>query len=163
MRAQIVSFHCVMKDKLGKTLSSSFNQDVINQKNASSDANSGVLDGLIAGIQDLKEGEKRHFAVSAERAYGFYDPRLVIEVRRAEIRDGESLAVGSEIERKLDPQGENRTFRVVTARVDSVVLDGNHPLAGQDLVFDIEVVSAREASDADFGDVTPAASSRTLH
>lgn len=145
MKVQILSFHCVLKNRLGQVLSSSFNHDVINQIGEGS----GMLHGLIAGLQDLKEGEKRKVELLADQAYGFYDPGLVLEVRRSEVTHGKKLTLGSEI-RRTSSTGENRTFRVTHASKTSVVLDGNHPLAGQDLIFDIEVTSAREAIHEDF-------------
>lgn len=58
MKAQIVSFHCVLKDTFGKVLSSSFNQDVINQlEGAPSSVDDRRLRGLVAGIQNVRKGE----------------------------------------------------------------------------------------------------------
>ena len=141
MKAQIVSFHCVLKNNLGQVISSSFNRDVINQI----EKGGCRLQGLFAGLQDLKPGEKRQIAVAANQAYGLYDPGLVIEVRRSELIHGKYLEIGSDILRRVEPRGLAQVFRVVHTKMNSVVLDGNHPLAGQDLVFDIEVISAREA------------------
>jgi FKBP-type peptidyl-prolyl cis-trans isomerase SlyD len=72
MNAQIVSFHCVLKNKLGQVLSSSFNRDVINQ-----------LD-----VRGSNAGERRHFVVPAEEAYGPYDPKLVFESPRSKLPGG---------------------------------------------------------------------------
>lgn len=153
MKAQIVSFHCVLKNKLGQVLSSSFNQDVINQLEEEN-SNSGDLrlKGLIEGLQNVHQGEHRRFSVPANEGYGPYRPDLVLEVSRSELSRGESLVIGSEIEGKSGPNGTQQVFRVVQIKGDTVVLDGNHPLAGQDLVFEIEVLSARDACLEDFED-----------
>ena len=145
MKTQIVSFHCVLRDKLGQIISSTFNQEVINQL----EEGSQTLRGLVAGLQDLKEGEKRKIYVSADQAYGLYDPGLVVEVPRKELIKGSSLGVGNTILTRSTSDGHARVFRVVNTADDYVVLDGNHPLAGQDLVFDIEVTAAREAIEED--------------
>src|SRR4051812_17212510 len=98
MKAQIVSFHCVLKDKLGQILSSSFNQDVINQVEENNSNNTRPkLRGLVEGIQNVHQGEKRQFTVSANEAYGPYDPDLVLKISRSDLFMGDRLEVGSEI------------------------------------------------------------------
>ena len=148
MSAQIVSFRCVMKNKLGQVLGSSFNHDVINQLDSSSGTHD--LEGLIAGLQNVKEGEKRQIAVPAGLAYGLYNPELLIELRTSELNPGVHFEIGGTVVKQMGPRGESVVFRVVKSHNDFVVLDGNHPLAGQDLIFDIDVISAREAVEADF-------------
>jgi len=158
MKAQIVSFHCVLKDKSGQILSSSFNQDVINQLE---DESQERLRGLIAGLQNVYEGEHRQFTVPAIDAYGVHDPKLVVRLRRSELEGGDTLVVGGHVRDPL------RSYRVVQAQGDMLVLDGNHPLAGHDLTFDIKVVSARDACEEDYEEegVVPffAAPSQYLH
>lgn len=164
MKAQIVSFHCVLKDKLGQVLSSSFNQDVINQvEEGASGENDQRLRGLVAGIQNVRQGERRQFTVPANDAYGPYDPALVVSVPRADLSEGHQLMIGSEVVGASGPHGRQRTYRVVETTGDMVVLDGNHPLAGHDITFDIEVVSARDACGEDFGEPVFAPAGRLLH
>ncbi len=163
MKAQIVSFHCVLKDKLGRVLSSSFNRDVINQLEAGASMEGPGLRGLVAGIQNVREGEKRRFTVSAEEGYGPYLPDLVVYVPRSELRKGDRLVVGNEVVGKASPEDPKHVYRVVQARPDMVVLDGNHPLAGQELVFEIEVVSARDAEKDDLSPTITAPGNSYLH
>jgi FKBP-type peptidyl-prolyl cis-trans isomerase SlyD len=164
MKAQIVSFKCVLKNRLGQVLSSSFNQDVINQieKNDSDDA-TPRLRGLVAGIQSVREGEKRQISVAAHEAYGPYDPDLVVNIPRSEIQRGHSLVIGSEIVGRSGPNASTLIYRVTQIHGDMLVLDANHPLAGHDLIFDIEVISARDACTEDFEQPLIAASSRRVH
>ncbi len=141
MKAQIVSFHCVLKDKMGRMISSTYNQDVITQL----DAPGQLLEGLARGLENLREGEKRRICLAAGEAYGFYDPRLVIEIARCEIDHRGELRIGQQVQAE-DEAGDIKDFRVVKAAGQRVTLDGNHPLAGQDLVFEIEATAARDAS-----------------
>jgi FKBP-type peptidyl-prolyl cis-trans isomerase SlyD len=141
MKAQIVSFNCVLKNKLGKVISSTFNHDVITQAGSGNN----VLKGLADGMQDLKKGEKRLISLSAEKAYGFYDPGKVIVCPRDELSRGQYLRQGDQVVMRKD-NGEQSSLRVVEILEDSVTLDGNHPLAGQDLVFEIEATQARDAT-----------------
>ena len=141
MRAQIVSFHCILSDQVGKVISSTFNQDVITHI----EGQTSHLQGLIEGLQNLKKGEKRRIAISAPQAYGFYDPHLVVELPRRELSQGASLTTGQEVISDLK-NGKTKVYRVIQATRDSVTLDANHPLAGQDLVFEIEATEARDAT-----------------
>lgn len=159
MKAQIVSFHCVLKDKLGRVISSSFNQEVINQLGSGENH----MRGLIAGIQNVKPGDKRNIHVAADEAYGLYDPDLVVEVPRNQLQRGNALGIGNEIQTRSTSDGETRTFRVIDTASDYVVLDGNHPLAGQDLVFEIEITAAREASAEDLAEPPKSVDERLLH
>jgi FKBP-type peptidyl-prolyl cis-trans isomerase SlyD len=159
MKAQIVSFHCILRDRTGRIVSSTFNQDVITHV----DGGAGMLRGLADGLRDLHKGEKRQIFLRAEQAYGFYDPDLLMEVSRRELKDGEQVHAGSQVLTRSS-DGELRTFRVVQVAGDRVTLDGNHPLAGQDLTFHIEATEAREATDEELLDARlsdPGA--RTLH
>lgn len=78
MSPQVISFHCVMKNRLGHILGSSFNQDVINQQ----DSDTGRLRDLVDGLQSVSPGEKRIIFVPAIRAYGPFDPKLILEIPR---------------------------------------------------------------------------------
>jgi FKBP-type peptidyl-prolyl cis-trans isomerase SlyD len=128
MSIQIISFNCVLKNKAGKLISSTFNREVL----TSTDDHTTVLSGLVKGLQNLKKGEKRTISLSAREAYGLYDPKKIILFPRkkmdSKLRVGESVTI-------IGKSGTNRTYRIVQFHDDMVSLDGNHPLAGQDLVF----------------------------
>ncbi len=162
MKAQIVSFHCILRDRLGHIISSSFNQDILNQLDASATAADGnsQLRGMVARIQDVRPGERRSFTVPANEAYGAYRLDLVLSARRSELSTSGRLGTGSEVRLKSNP---TRTYRVIQLSGDVVTLDGNHPLAGQDLSFDIEFVSARDASREDLEDPSNPAAGPTFH
>jgi FKBP-type peptidyl-prolyl cis-trans isomerase SlyD len=141
MKVQIVSFHCVLKNNLGQWISSSFNEDVVA---ATEVEGSEHLHGLIEGLKGVKTGDKKQIYVSADQAYGFYRPEWFREIPRDEIMFGRKLKKGDEVRAKLTPDGVSRNFRVVDTTNSGLILDANHPLAGQDLVFDIEVTSSYE-------------------
>ena len=148
MNAQIISFHCVLRSNTGRWISSTFNHDVLTLPQGDAPA---ILPGLAEGLQDLKAGEKRQIRLTADRAYGFYDPKLVIECPREDLSQGQLLKVGDEVRGRLH-SGTEQTYRVTVALVESVILDGNHPLAGQDLVFEIEATEARDATSEDLAE-----------
>lgn len=141
MKAQIVSFHCVLKDRIGRVISATHNRDII----TASDGHGDTLKALVDGLQNLKTGDRREIFIPAEEAYGFYDPELVIEVMKENIECGNALEVGQEI-RVESENGGNKSFRVTQIKEGCITLDGNHPLAGQDLFFNIEATDARDAT-----------------
>lgn len=141
MKVQVVSFNCVLKNKFGQVISSTVNHDVITHGQGQGD----LLSALAEGLHDLKTGEKRKIVLSAEQAYGFYDPDKVMVVSREELARGDKLRAGDQV-LFLDRDGSRKKLRIVQASREVVTLDGNHPLAGQDLIFEIEAISAREAT-----------------
>ncbi len=157
MNAQIVSFHCVVKDKMGRVISSTFNHDVLTYDENQKD----LLVGLIKGLQNLSKGEKRRIVVSAKEAYGFYDPRQVLHCSRENLKRNKVLSLGDTV--MLADNGDKQVYRVTEILGDDVTLDANHPLAGQDLVFEIEATAARAATLDEVADSNPWDPKASLH
>ncbi len=157
MRIQVISFNCILKNKVGQLISSTFNRDVLNAVESDEAA---MLIGLAKGLQDLKKGEKRSIALSAEEAYGLYDPKKILLFPRKNLpknlKPGETVQI-------VGKSGITRTYRVVEVFADFANLDGNHPLAGQDLVFEIETLSARDATRQEIDDASNGMASQILH
>jgi FKBP-type peptidyl-prolyl cis-trans isomerase SlyD len=139
MSSQIISFNCLLKNTVGKLISSTYNRDVSTR----ADCDEAMLSGLAHGLQNLKKGEKRTISLTAQKAYGFYDPKKIIlyptQKLPKDIRLGQSISI-------VGKSGALRTYTIVQFHSDMTSLDGNHPLAGQDLVFEIEVLDVREAT-----------------
>ncbi|CAN5566474.1 peptidylprolyl isomerase [soil metagenome] len=144
MTNQIVSFHCVLKDRLGRVISSSFNQNVSTGQDPS-----GQLRGFTRGMQDLKKGERRSIFVGAEEAYGFYDLKKVVEMTRDDLPSHDSVRIGDVVLMALGEEDMPAQHRVTALMGDSVTLDANHPLAGQDLIFEIEATDVRDENESD--------------
>ena len=144
MRVQIVSFHCVLKNVLGEFISSSFNQDVVTTP---SEAEASLLPSLVKALRRLKKGQKKKIKLSAEQAYGFYHPELVKEVSRKKLRHNTKLKVGDLVYGDYSESGTWNSYRIVAINSEKVTLDANHPLAGQDLVFDVQMVSSHEETE----------------
>ena len=140
MSAQVVSFRCTLRNKLGQVISSTVNQDVMTQDMRSEQK----LSFLAEGLRNLSKGEKRRICLRAEQAYGYYDPKLLIVRPLDEIEVSEPIILGESV--TYIRNGKAKSFRVIEISNDSVTLDGNHPLAGQDLIFDIEAMEARDAT-----------------
>jgi FKBP-type peptidyl-prolyl cis-trans isomerase SlyD len=157
MSIQVISFNCILKNKAGHLISSTFNRDVLT---ASAGENLGLA-GLAKGLQNLTKGERRSISLSAEEAYGLYEPKKVILYPRSKLP--RSLRVGEFISIAGKKSGNIRSYRVVQFHDDMVTLDGNHPLAGQDLIFEIETIDARDATREEIADSMPDPAVQLLH
>lgn len=157
-KAQVVSFNCVLRNQLGQLISHTVNYDVLTMPNIQKGQ---MLAGLNEGLRDLKEGEKRSINVSAERAFGFYDPKKVRICPKNSLNRS-NVKVGDKVTGELD--GKATAFRVTEMRGDEVILDANHPLAGQDLIFEIEALGVRDATTDEISEAEGLLSpSRQLH
>lgn len=98
-----------------------------------------IIPGLDAALPGMAVGEAKKVQVAADEAYGPKDPAAMQPVPRAEIPEDIPLDIGTQLQVQ---DGSGRVTRVQVAEVtdETVVLDMNHPLAGEDLTFDIEVV-----------------------
>ena len=104
---------------------------------------------LISGLEDKlagkSKGDKLLVAVKAEDAYGERDESLIETVEKSEFEDTEELMEGKEFQYD-DEDGNSFHVRIVKIDGDNVTVDGNHPLAGKDLSFDVEVIEVRVAT-----------------
>ncbi len=158
MKTQVISFQCVLKNKLGRVLSTSLQSDVINTIE-----HSGELKDLALGLQDVFPGEKRRIEIKAEQAYGFYKPELCSDLPRSELSRGSLLKVGDSFPMYSPEKNTSLVFRVIAATDETITVDGNHPLAGQDLLFDVEILEARELREEDEGDYLKVSNNHKYH
>lgn len=99
-----------------------------------------IIPGLDQAIPGMAVGDKKTVNVPADEAYGQAHPNARQDVPRSEIPDNIPLEVGIQLQMQA-PDGQAVPVRVVALTDDTVTLDANHPLAGQDLTFAIELVS----------------------
>ena len=97
-----------------------------------------VISGFEKGVEGMAVGDQKSIHIPVEEAYGQHHPELVQEVPREQIPEEIELEVGLQ----LQAQGPNGPFLLlVTGLTDeTAILDGNHPLAGKDLNFELELV-----------------------
>ncbi|RYZ80866.1 MAG: peptidylprolyl isomerase [Proteobacteria bacterium] len=158
MSVQVVSFNCVLKNNAGLLIGSSVNREVI----TSIEGQDCILNGLAQGLQNLKKGEKRSLKLSAAEAYGSYDPKKVIFFPRNKIPKEKTLRCGDPLI-IISKTGVKRTYQIVEIHADLLTLDLNHPLAGQDLVFEIEATEARLATPNEISDAKNVISTQYFH
>lgn len=104
-----------------------------------------VIKGFDEGVQGMKVGDKRTVEISVEDAYGEKEEGRIVEFPKAQFPSDMTPQVGMQL-MMSDGQGNQIPVVVTELKDDLVVLDANHPLAGEDLIFDIELVEIVPAS-----------------
>jgi peptidylprolyl isomerase len=106
--------------------------------------NSGLIPSFEQTIIGMKPGESRTVKITPEEAYGPHREEMVVAVEREKFPENIKPYVGLELE---VCQSDGRVFsaRVIDVSEQSVTLDANHPLAGKNLVFDIELLEIMPA------------------
>lgn len=100
-----------------------------------------IIPGLEARVAELSEGEEASVLVPANEAYGEYNEEAVQKLPKAQF-EGIDLSVGLPLQGQ-DSNGNPMNVRVKEIFDDEVAIDLNHPLAGQDLNFDIKILSIK--------------------
>ena len=107
----------------------------------------GGYGNTLAGIEQALEGQAAGFQTTVKLApadaFGERDETLVTTMPKAEFPPG--VKVGGQLEGH-DDQGRQQVFTVMKIKGDTVMLDGNHPLAGQTLTFQLKVLDVQAAS-----------------
>lgn len=107
-----------------------------------------IIEGLEEQLLQMSAGERRTVVVPPERGYGLREAALVQRVPRtrlpvAEIKVGDQFQTG--------PDRHAPVVTVVAIEGEEILLDANHPLAGQELHFEVELVTVRAATSGEAG------------
>ncbi|MFT5761709.1 MAG: FKBP-type peptidyl-prolyl cis-trans isomerase 2 [Polaribacter sp.] len=105
-----------------------------------------LIPGFEKGLIDMKVNEKKTITVAKEEAYGEINDALKQEVQKTELPKDITPEVGMGLVSK-SPDGQEMNLRVVEVTDNSIVVDGNHPLAGKDLIFDLEVIEIKDTAE----------------
>jgi len=98
-----------------------------------------VIAGVDGALTGMAAGEAKTVTIDADQAYGPHRPELVQEVDRARIPPEVEVEVGAQLQ-GADGAGRQLRLTVIDVSEQTVTVDANHPLAGQDLTFDLELV-----------------------
>ncbi len=99
-----------------------------------------IIRGLDAAIEGMEVGEQKTVTIPSDEAYGPYQPEARQAIPREEIPGHIPLDPGTMLQMQT-PDGRQVPVTVAEADESTVVLDANHPLAGKDLTFAVEVVA----------------------
>lgn len=140
-RDTVVTIHYTLKNDAGEVLDSSAGGEPL----AYIHGGGNIIVGLEEALEGKTAGDHIAVAIPAAKAYGEHDDALIQHVPRRAFQSGGDVKAGT----RFTAQTEHGPRQVVVTRVagDMVTVDGNHPLAGQALNFDVEITEVRAASD----------------
>lgn len=140
MNRRVVSFHYVLRDPAGRVLDTSTGASPVTYLEGAGQ----IIEGLEEQLRAEAAGVKTRVRVPAAKAYGERDPAQIQRVKRAllpvegELRPGDSFQAGED---QFAP-----VVTVIAIEGDEVLLDANHPLAGVELTFEVEITAVRAAT-----------------
>ena len=102
-----------------------------------------IVPGLEKELEGHEVGDALDITVGPEEGYGVHDPERVVQVKLEQL--GFEAEIGAVVSAKL-PDGREQHLLIAEIEDDTVTLDGNHPLAGQTLRFEVSIASIREAT-----------------
>lgn len=138
---KVVLIHYTLTDEAGKVLDSSSGGAPL----AYLHGKGNIIPGLEKALEGKAAGDKLNVKLEASEGYGERDEELVQQVPRRQF-GGAQVQPGMQF-RAQTSQGQTRVVTVTGIAGDMVTVDGNHPLAGENLTFDVEVTEVRDASD----------------
>jgi FKBP-type peptidyl-prolyl cis-trans isomerase SlyD len=138
-KEKVVSIHYTLRDNTGNILDSSEGHDPLLYIQGIGN----LIPGMEEGLEGKVKGDKLEIKVSPEKGYGVRDDKMIQKVPR-------SAFGGQEVKKGMQFQaGTNHGTQVVTVTevgLESITVDGNHPLAGVELNFSVEVLEVRNAT-----------------
>ena len=140
-RDSVVTIHYTLKDDAGEVIDSSASGEPL----AYLHGHGNIVPGLEKELTGRDSGDEVSVRVAPAEGYGEYDKELVQSVPRRALRGIKDVRPGMHLHAQTE-QGP-RTVTVTRVAGDMVTLDGNHPLAGKHLNFDIRIEGVRQATE----------------
>lgn len=137
----VVSIHYTLTNSEGNVMDSSVGQEPLAYLHGASN----IIPGLENALAGKAVGDTLAVTVDPEQGYGEVREEMIQAVERSNFAGVDDIEVGMQFMAQT-PWGE-QPVTVVGIEGDNVTLDGNHPLAGQTLKFDVEIVEVRSATD----------------
>jgi len=137
---KVVTLHYTLTDNEGRVIDKSEDGSFAYLHGARN-----IIPGLENALTGKSAGEELTVSVAPEEAYGTRDESMLQQVPKAMFENPTQIAVGTQFQAQ-GPNGEMLIVTVMDVQDEHVVVDGNHPLAGVELNFDVKIVDVREAS-----------------
>ncbi|HVG15421.1 MAG TPA: peptidylprolyl isomerase [Chitinophagaceae bacterium] len=104
-----------------------------------------VIKGFDDGVMNMQVGDKKTVEIDVENAYGEKEEGRIVDFPKSQFPEDMNPELGMQL---MMTDGDGHSIPVVITEVkeDTVILDANHPLAGQDLIFDLELVEITPTS-----------------
>lgn len=133
---KVAAIHYTLRDSEGNVLDSSQGRDPLYYLHGENN----LIPGMEEGLEGRSAGDKLNLDVPPEKGYGKRDPQLIEEVPRGAFGN-QNIEVGMQFE-----ANDGQVITITQVGPNTVTVDGNHPLADQNLHFDVEVLEVREAT-----------------
>lgn len=104
-----------------------------------------LIEGLELALYGLKVGDKQVLSIEPREAFGFPDEESIHEMSRSEFPEDMNIEEGMIIEFDT-PSGERVPGALKSIKGDTVIVDFNHPLAGHEITFDVEILEINPPS-----------------
>jgi len=137
---KVVAIHYTLTDTSGQVMDSSSGSDPLNYLHGFGN----IIPGLEEALVGKTTGDKISVSIPPEKAYGVYNEQDKLQVNKSQFEGIDEIKIGMDIQTKTE-QGV-KIYRVEKVFGDTVILDGNHTLAGETLNFEVEVMDIRDAS-----------------
>ncbi len=139
MSHKVIAFHYELRDGEGNVLDKSAGEPLTFLSGVGH-----LIPGLESKLVEMSVGDKATVNVPAEDAYGEHNPEFTAKVPRENFP--EEVEAGQQFQAEAD-DGQIAIVTVTEVTETEVTIDQNHPLAGMDLTFDVEIATSREASE----------------
>ncbi len=136
-----VTMHYHLTNADGQVLDSSRGSDPLTYLHGTGT----IIAGLERELTGLDIGATKTVQVAAADGYGEYDTNRVQTLSRQALQGVDNLEVGMQLQGR-GPDGQTLMVYVTEIHDDTVIVDENHPLAGMDLTFEIEIIAIRDAT-----------------
>ena len=139
----VVSIHYTLTNKAGEKLDSSIGAEPLSYLHGAGN----IIPGLEKALSDVSVGDKLTVTIEAADAYGERNEEQIQTVSKEMFQGIDNIEVGMQFQ----ADSSNGPAVVTIAKVDGddVTIDGNHPLAGEQLTFDVEVMNIRPATETE--------------
>jgi len=137
----VVLIHYTLTDDAGKTIDSSAGGEPL----AYLHGNGNLIPGLERALEGKQAGDSINVKLGPSEGYGEYDESLVQRIPRRLLQGIGNVYVGMQLQ--AQSEHGSRAVTVTQVQGDMVTIDGNHPLAGQNLNFEVRVEDVRAATE----------------
>ena len=137
---KVITLHYTLTDDAGTVIDQSTDGSFVYLHGASN-----IIPGLENALTGKAAGDELQVSVAPEEAYGVRDDSRVEQVPREMFPADTDIEPGMQFHAQ-GPEGQMVMITVVEAAADTVTVDGNHPLAGVPLNFDVKIIDIRDAS-----------------
>lgn len=137
---KVVSINFTLKDDDGNTLDSSDGGEMLSYIHGMGN----IIPGLETALVGKTAGDTLNISIPPAEAYGEFDEALILRVPRTQFTGVDNLQIGMQFSAH-SPKGD-QVVTIMKIEEEMVTVDGNHPLAGLTLHFDIAIIDVRDAS-----------------